>query len=146
VQVQFYTSRFYLKNDGRQTRKYVLRRRQNGEGPLPSAKIDGRVVNHELRDGSLELQLCLEPGQTAKIEILSGEQALASAVCRQTQSYKLKVWVRRVLSEFRDNYVDTNRVLRGLVSFLRDGRARHKAGSRTARPESSHSAAASSGS
>jgi len=146
VQVQFYTSRFYLKNDGRQARRYVLRRRQNEEGPPPSVKIDGRVVNHKLRDGSLEFQLWLEPDQTAEIEILSGEQALASALCRQTQSYKLKVWVRRVLSEFRDDYVDTNRVLRGLVSFLRNIHARRKAGSEIASRESGHSAASFGGS
>ena len=132
VYVQFYTSRFHLKNDGGQARRYVLLRRQTGEGPPPSVTIDGRVWNYELRDGNLEIRLLLEAEQTAEIKIISGAPDAASPLCWQTPVYKSKVRVRRMLSEFRDNYVDTNRVLNGIVSIVRDYHARRKAGGRIA--------------
>jgi len=36
------------------------------------------------------------------------------------------VRVRRMLCEFRDNYVDTNRILNGIVSRAQDFRSRRK--------------------
>jgi len=127
VYVQFYTRHFYMKNDGRQTRRYVLLRRQTGEGPSPSVTINGRVWNYELQDGNLEIRLLLEAEQTAEIKIISGEPDSTSPLCRQTPVYQAKVRVRRMLGEFRDNYVDTNRVLNGIVSIVRNYHARRKA-------------------
>ena len=140
VEVQFYTRRFVLKNEEKQIRRYTLRRRQDGEDPSLSVIVNGGLVNHRIRDAYLEFELWLQPGQAAEIEIGS-EQRAASAVYTETQSFRFKVLVRRVLSEFRDNYVDTNLVLRGLASLLKKHLAGRKVPSEVARRQSSHSAA-----
>jgi hypothetical protein len=128
VHVQFYTRHFHMKNDGRQTRRYLLVRRQTGERASLSVTIDGRVWDHELRDGNLEIRVSLEAEQTAEIKIIPGEPDTTSPLCWQTPAYKTKVRVRRMLSEIRDNYVDTNRVLNGIISIVRNYHARRKTG------------------
>jgi hypothetical protein len=126
VYVRFYTSRFWLKNDGTQTRRYILLRRQTPSGPAPSVTVNGRAQDCERKDGNLKIRLSLDAGQTAEIRVLSGGPGSAGFSRQWTRIYKAKVRVRRMLSEFRDNYVDTNRILSGIVSRARDCRARRK--------------------
>lgn len=127
VYVRFYTSRFWLKNDGTQTRKYVLLRRQTTDGPLPSVTINGSERECQQQDGYLRMSLSLDAGQGAEIRILSGGPDSADFSQSHTRIRKARVWIRRSLSEFRDNFVDTNRVLRGMVSVARELRPRRKA-------------------
>jgi len=141
VDVSFYTRRFGLKNEEKQIRKYTLRRRQGWEDPSLAVIVNGGLVNHRMQDEHLEFELWLQPGQAVEIEIRSEQYTSASAVYRPTQNFRFKVLVRRVLSEFRDNYVDTNPVLRGLVLFLKKHLAGRKVASEVVRRASSHSAA-----
>jgi hypothetical protein len=108
VHVRFYTSRFWLKNDGTQTRRYVLFRRQGTGSPLPSVAIDGSGWVCERDDEDLKVSLTLEAGQAAHIRLISDKSEFPAAARTRTD-IAAKVWVRRILCEFRDNYVDTTR-------------------------------------
>jgi len=126
VYVRFFTSRFWLKNDGTETRSYVLLRRQSADVPAPSVTINGRGQDYERENGNLTIRLSLDAGQSAEIKVSSGGADSADFPCSQTTFHKARVRVRRTLSEFRDNYVDTNRILNGIVSRARDFRSRFK--------------------
>jgi len=127
VYVRFYTSRFWLKNDGTQTRRYILLRREAPDGPSPSVTINGRGRKYEQEDGNLKIRLSLDAGQTAEIRVLSGRPDSAGFSCPQTRIHNARVRVRRMQCEFRDNYVDTNRVLSAIVSAARNFQSRRKA-------------------
>jgi glycosyltransferase involved in cell wall biosynthesis len=137
VYVRFYTNRFWLKNDGTQTRRYILLRRQTPDGPSPSVTINGHGRDYNLEDGNLKIRLSLDAGQAAEIRVLSGGPGSADFSPPQTTIHNARVRIRRALSVFRDNYVDTNRVLSGIVSAARDLRSRRKAlrGAGFQRPE-----------
>jgi hypothetical protein len=130
VHVRFYANRFRLKNTGTQTRQYVLLRQRHLDGRLPSATVDGCEWSCEQHGDSLKLRLSLDPGKTAEIRILLDHSAYATFERKQTLVHDARVLVRRVLSEFRDNHVDTNRVLDGIVSIARSFRSRRKAAHR----------------
>jgi hypothetical protein len=119
VQVRFYTSRFSLTNCEAAARKYCLTRRQTSDGPAPSVTIDGHkcAVQHE--DGYLRVNLSLDPGQTADIRTSAGEFDLAGPRRRAWPLHGMKVLLRRRLSEFRDNHLDTNRVLSAIAATAR---------------------------
>jgi len=127
VYVRFYTNRFLLKNDGTQTRSYILLRRQAPDGPSPSVTMNGRGQDYEREDGNFKIHLSLDAGQIAEIRILSGRPNSPDFSRQQTTIYNVRVRVRRMLCEFRDNYVDTNRVLDRIVSTARTFRSRRKA-------------------
>jgi hypothetical protein len=116
VYVRFYTSRFLLKNDGTQTRRYILLWRQAPDGPPASVTINGRGHDYEREDGYVKIRLSLDAGQIAEIRVLSGRLESPGFSRQQTAIHNGKVRVRRTLCEFRDNYVDTNRVLSRIVS------------------------------
>jgi glycosyltransferase involved in cell wall biosynthesis len=127
VYVRFYTSRFWLKNDGTQTRRYILLRRETPDASSPSVTINGRGRGYEREDGNLKIRLSLDAGQSAEIRVLFGGPDSAGFSCPQTRIHNARVWVRRMQCEFRDNYVDTNRVLSAIVSTARNFQSRCKA-------------------
>jgi glycosyltransferase involved in cell wall biosynthesis len=127
VYVRFYTSRFWLKNDGTQTRRYILLRRETPDASSPAVTINGRGRDYEREDGNLKIRLSLDAGQTAEIRVLSEGSDSAGFSCPQRRIHNARVWVRRMQCEFRDNYVDTNRVLSTIVSTARNFQSRRKA-------------------
>jgi hypothetical protein len=119
VYVRFYTNRFRLTNDGAQRRNYLLLRRQMPHVPLPSITLDEREWGCEPEDGYLKIQLSLNAGQTADIRVSSAPSDANTTPWRGTGFHDVRVGIRRFLSEFRDNHVDTNRILSALASTAR---------------------------
>jgi hypothetical protein len=126
VYVRFYTNRFWLKNDGTRTRRYILLRRQTPDGPLPSVTMNGCVQECEREDRYLKICLSLDAGQIAEIRILYPKPDSLGFSHQRTTIHDARVRVRRMLCEFRDNYVDTNRLLSRIVSTARNFRSRRK--------------------
>lgn len=126
VHVRFYTSRFSLTNTGTQTQKYLLLPRRAPDGKSPSVTIDGREGGCEREDGQLKIHLSLEAGQTAEFRVLSEGCRFADAHWRGTKIHNARVGIRRLLCEFRDNYVDTNRVLNPIIRATRSSRSAAK--------------------
>ena len=125
VHLRFYTHRFRLTNSETQTRTYLLSRQRTSQGPLPVVTVDGRHWARQQQNGSLEIPLSLHPGQTADIRILSEHSARTAALSwRPTSIHNGKVLVRRLLCEFRDNHVETNWLLGGLLSSAQKLRPR----------------------
>lgn len=124
INVRFYTSRFRLKNKGARSQTYLLIRRRTAMGPLPTVTVNGRQWTYDQEADRLTVRLSLDAGQTVDIRILPAWPSDATAApWKPTNIYKAKVLIRRVLSEFRDNYVDTSRHLAALLMYARKVRA-----------------------
>ena len=63
--------------------------------------------------------LSLGAGQAAEIRIDHGQFEPMAVSGRQDRVYKAKVFIRRSLSEFRDNYLDRSRFLSKSASSAR---------------------------
>lgn len=127
IHVRFYTSRFSLTNYDKQTRRYLVLRRQPDDHPLPLVTVDGRAWSCGRADGHLEIRLSLVAGETADIRLISDARKPAVVKYRSTNFYDAKVLARRLMCEFRDNYVDTTRGLRWVVAVAQRFRQRRKA-------------------
>jgi len=120
VFVRFYTSRFRLKNAAEEGQRYILQHCHGSGDTLPQVTVDGRKWSCEQEEnGDLRILLSLKPGQTANIEILPQGSHSVGPPWKPTKAHNVGVWLRRVLCEVRDNYVDTNRILKAVVSGLR---------------------------
>ena len=127
VHVRFYTSRFHLRNVGAQVQRYILNRRHEAGDMVPCITVDGRPWSCEQEeDDSLRICLTLQPGQTAKVEILPEGPRAADLPWKPTKTHNVAVWLRRVLCEVRDNYVETSRILNAIVSGVRKVLARRQ--------------------
>jgi hypothetical protein len=118
IQVRFYTNRFELTNHSNRSQTYSLFRKWPAKQPLPKVTFNQNEWLAKITGEDLQIELTLRAGETAKIRILS-DLAKAHGFRKETGSGQAKILVRRVLSEFRDDYVETNPLLRELVSGLR---------------------------
>jgi hypothetical protein len=118
VQVRFYTNRFELINHSNRSQTYSLFRKWSANQPLPKVTFNRNEWLAKIMGEDLQIELTLLAGETAKVRILSG-LAKTHGFRKETGSGQAKILVRRVLSEFRDDYVETNPLLRELVSGLR---------------------------
>jgi len=115
VQVRFYASRFQLKNDTGLMQSYDLLQTLTTGEPLPSVTADGRLWNCEREENSLKIRLSLAPRQTVEIRVTAVGANWMDSPARKTVVHNIVVAGRRRLCEFRDNYFDTNAVLRRLL-------------------------------
>lgn len=117
IYVRFYTDRFHLQNTAARGRRYILRHRQASGDQLPPVIVNGQSWSCQRENGELSICVSLEPGQTADIQILS---ATSQPVVpwRPTKTHDIRVWLRRMLCEIRDNYVQKNRTLQQIVSVF----------------------------
>jgi hypothetical protein len=125
IHVRFYTSRFQLTNNAARSQSYVLFRHSTVDGLEPTVTLNGNSAIAERRNGHLAITLSLEPGKTAEIRI--EPRVSVDAVARRwepTSAHKARVMIRRVLSEFRDDHVETSGLLSGMLSQVRKLRAR----------------------
>jgi hypothetical protein len=116
VCVRFYTNRFHLKNSGDCEQRYILQAPRGSADSPPHVNVDGCQWTCEQADGNFRIRLSLDPGQTAAVEILSGDSHSSGLPWKPTKVHDAGVWLRRVLCEVRDNYVDTSPILNAIVS------------------------------
>jgi hypothetical protein len=112
--VQFFTDRFGLRNEGKEARDYHLVRRGLGDGRGLTVTVDGERVEVVREEQRVRFRVTLAPGASAAVEVRRASAAPAPAARRPERMHGAKVFLRRSLSEFRDNYVDWGRhLLRG---------------------------------
>jgi hypothetical protein len=121
VHVRFYTDRFRLTNAESRTRNYLLSRQHTLDGLLPVVTIDGQHSACEREGRDLKIRLSLDPGQAVDIRV-SPDGPGPRPSRTGTPIQHARVWIRRLLSEFRDNHMDTNRVLSAVVATARSVR------------------------
>jgi hypothetical protein len=119
IHVRFYTRRFLLTNTDAEAHRYVLFPPRTANGRLPSVTINGRKWECEREDGQVRIGLSLGARQSAEIEVLPEEFDFKDAPLKVTAIHNAKAGIRRILCEVRDNYVETNRFLKLVVSASR---------------------------
>jgi hypothetical protein len=99
--VQFYTSEFQFRNTSERPVRYSLAKAE------PDPAIVGRVLVNDVsspfstRGGSIFLEVSAEPGRTITVKVEDRKQP-ARRVFQTSPRYRLKVGLRRLLSEARD--------------------------------------------
>ena len=124
--VRFYTDRFTLQNRGAEARSYLLYRRLANAEPVPAITVDGRKWVCHREGDNFKICVSLEAGQTAEIRIWP-EASSGGSTWKPTDVHNVKVGIRRLLSEFRDNHVVTTKILNQMLTILMNFLTRRKA-------------------
>ena len=105
VHVQFFTDRFQLRNEASQPQQYVLFR-QRLLGPMTEVTLNGRLVDVRRNGNGVSVQLKLAAGEVAEIRIVDVDRQpeVGTASPKPRLRYQAGVFVRRRLSELRDNW------------------------------------------
>jgi hypothetical protein len=127
IHVRFYTDRFHLENDSTERRQYVLFRRQPTDAAMPRVSVNAIECTTTCEGDDVQIRVALDPGQTFDVTLQSTTPVASAKVPVPSDLRNAKVLIRRLLCEFRDNYVDTTGMLRGIVDTARNVRLRIKA-------------------
>jgi hypothetical protein len=122
VGVQFFTRRFRLENTDENRRHFRLAKYEPDASAIRGVLADGISVPFVCHDNQVELELEVNPGQTRDIEVVDYPPP-PRCVPRMGLLYNTGVFIRRALSEFRDNTLSRHpsllRVATGLTDRLR---------------------------
>jgi peptidoglycan/xylan/chitin deacetylase (PgdA/CDA1 family) len=126
IYVRFYTDTFWLQNNARRNRTYVLFRRQVPEKSVTCVTVNGQFADFGQEADWLKIQLALGALESAEIRIEYGGSEQAAITSAPMLMHNIKTLVRRFLSEFRDNYLDTNWLLTKAISTAQSFHTRRK--------------------
>jgi hypothetical protein len=122
VEVQFYTRRFRLENADVDRRHYRLSKHEPDPFVVREVRVDGSSTPFSRTNGFVELELEADPGQTRHIEILD-HPGLPRNAQWMGVGYNVGVFMRRRLSEFRDNTLARHpKLLRAATRLAREAR------------------------
>src|SRR5262249_19843322 len=99
-EVRFFTDEFVFTNNSPTQRNYRFRKSEADNKATASALVDLHSHLIQRVNGDLHLEVSLAPGQTISITVHPSLQP--TTAYQPGRSYSLKVFTRRVLSEFRD--------------------------------------------
>jgi len=102
VHVQFFTDRFQFYNEATRPQQYVFFR-QRSIDPKTRITLNGRSVDVLRNENGVSLQLVLGPGEGAEIRI-EDRQSAVEIFPKPRLGYRAGVFIRRRLSELRDNW------------------------------------------
>jgi hypothetical protein len=103
IAVKMFAEQLRIKNMEAVTRRIRVVKREAQVASLKDVTVNQDVVAHEYMDGYLRLIVDIPPGSTADIRCVYHKQPDAFPDS-ESVSYRLRVAVRRYLSELRDNY------------------------------------------
>ncbi len=115
--VKFVTAVFRLRNPLSQRAQFDCRKLESQPERIENVFVDAEAVSFRMEENRVCLKVDLEPGQERTIR-LHYKPYQACRIHRSLQ-YRVAVFVRRRLCEFRDNHVARNDYLLALVKTLK---------------------------
>jgi hypothetical protein len=100
--VRFFTGKFVLRNNRPTRTHFLLEKEEPGESVIRSVRVDGKSIPFSSRENSIQFEVELDAGQVGQIEVVD-ETSDSLPIKRLGMRYSFGVFVRRELSEFRDN-------------------------------------------
>jgi hypothetical protein len=121
VQIKAYTNHGVIKNASSRTIKYYITKYEDSEIPIDQVMIDGnKLVDWVNSDKFINFSVEIEPGGRKHFEILyknnfgyKDEEERAVTRCG--------IFLRRFLSEIRDNYVSRSDLLLSMANIAKEG-------------------------
>lgn len=119
IHVRFYTDRFVLANRSAEPLDLTLHRRNPPQETVKSVTVDGNPVDCAVKGDYLEIPLKLTGATLVEVIITRDYAAKARSSFKQGRLDRAKVYLRRHVSEFRDNYVHKSQFASKAAGILR---------------------------
>lgn len=120
MNVRFFTNRFQMKNTNGSKRSFLLEKSEPDPSVVQTVLLDGKPVPFQVKSDLIQFEVEAEPGQTTEIVIEDYRQPI-SKYKDAGVSYAVGVFIRRRLSEFRDNTLSKNPRALGTAKRLARG-------------------------
>jgi len=108
VEMVMYGSKLQLENRSERQTRYFVTKRESDASAVKEIRAGSQEIPWNFSDGSIHFEIDLASGHSTMVGITFHDYP-AEVRYREKIGYKLKVVLRRYLSEVRDNYVMTGR-------------------------------------
>ncbi len=107
VHARFFSSRVTIRNESSERVGYLLSKKQSQSETIAGVWLNGLQVPYETDDGHLFLKVAVEANKASTVEVRY-DDSFPVEPNRSTAGDRIKVFVRRHLSELRDNHFSKN--------------------------------------
>jgi hypothetical protein len=116
--VKLYASRSIISNTSDTVKKYSITKNEKNNVPIKGVFLDGKEVTYKIENQLLKTTFEIKPKKSGIVEIVYNN--LYPYAEENTKVIKKsKVWVRRHLSEIRDNYLSRSQALLSVANKLK---------------------------
>ncbi len=124
VECRIFGNRQTIRNPESVEKKFVILKKEDGSIPIRRVSINGTEQNYAIEGGVLRLEVRIPALKSAEIAIdyeRTPDHRIDESQ-RRPIKHHLKVFVRRRLSEVRDNYLSKHERILALAYQIKDGR------------------------
>jgi len=122
-EVEMYGNELLIDNPSDQVINVIVRKRENDVDLIAEVRCDQKPIKWTPRDDYFAYDERIEPGSERLFQVLYREQDEGEKVDRSLR-FELSVAARRILSEWRDNYLSRSRLLSATAANIKNVFAR----------------------
>jgi len=111
VYVRFFSNELVVANPEPVVRRFQLLRDWDSTTALPAVILRGTQVPVQRSENGFCLDLDLQPGEVLELKVAAARGPVENGDAKESLGYRTKVFARRHLCEFRDNYISRGRRL-----------------------------------
>lgn len=108
IHVDLFAGKATIRNTSSRRQKYIISKKECQDFPISNVTINGRTVRYQISEMDLEVKRHLEADETIDLEITYQDIFGPSTVKRNGVLPAAKTYLRRYLSEIRDNILCKN--------------------------------------
>lgn len=118
IRVRIYSSRAIIENTSDTVMEYLVTKDEAGDVPIERVTVNGREISYEANGQLINVSIEVEPKQKARLQITYRDN-----YCLERngigQAGGIKIFIRRHLSEIRDNYISKSKPVFSVLNRLR---------------------------
>jgi hypothetical protein len=108
--IEMFANELVLENQSTELREVVLIKEEGDLNSVKSVLVNQAAIDASFDEGYLKFKVTMYPKTVTKVCVMYSDR-LEVAPRDDGLEYRIKICVRRYMSEFRDNYLSKNRLL-----------------------------------
>jgi predicted DNA-binding ribbon-helix-helix protein len=119
IECQIFTNYQVIFNKESVEKKYIIRKNEDGVVPVKKVFINGKNYPYRIEEKNINIYVDVPSKSSIEIIILYENMYKHKREKRDIRS-DMKVYIRRYLSEFRDNYIHRSETLLNLLYIVKN--------------------------
>jgi len=117
IRIKQYANNLIISNNSSDVMKYIVSKEETGDISIEHILLNGKKISYEMVDKTLNIAFEIKPKQTAEINIVY-RNMYHGLKEKSGIGNNLRIYMRRHLSEIRDDYIGRNQSLLSVVNKL----------------------------
>jgi hypothetical protein len=114
IEIRVFSNRCIIKNSSRVQKQYTISKEEWGTVPIRRVLVDEEAVSYTRHERNISISTTIPSERRVELRI-EYEDIYADTGATEIVGEPIAIWLRRYLSEFRDNYVSKSDMLTSIA-------------------------------